>query len=641
MKHLLLRLNLVLLFVLCFVTGSAMAGGDKEYAADKIPAILKKDADAVVRKKIQRLEVKSERKAYCKETFAVTIFNKDGRDEGAIGLSYDQFHKLESLEGKLFDAEGNELRELEKEDIIDHLATGNGTLYDDARIRIAELYNDRYPYTVEYTYEYYYNGYLNWPSWSTRGSIHPVENTKYEILIPSDIKLRYWCNTDSLKPEITQDGSKTLYVWKASMQPKLAKDAYGEDYEDLGALVMVAPVKFELDGHKGSMESWKEFGEWNYELYKERDVLPEAAKKDVHELTDKLTDAHDKIAGLYSYLQKRSRYISIQLGIGGWQPFDAKYVHEHGYGDCKALANYMKALLKEAGITSYPVLIKAGQHRYTFINEFPSNHFNHVILCAPLEKDTVWLECTSTTLPAGKLGSFTENRNALMLTSTGGVVVHTPVSKAAINTQFRNAAVKLVIGGSGDVDSKLAWKGNEQFQITGALADDSPEDRRKWVVKTLAVPNFDKLQFTFSGLDTHDTLLGLSISAQLPKFCTQTGSRIFFQPDLSEKITWVPADVSQRYSPVRIAYPYLEIDTITYMLPSSYKVESLPVAVNLTTSFGSFTAKTVALDESRIQYIRTREIDAYEIPAKNYQEYRKFYTDIVKADRAQVVLIAK
>ncbi len=70
----------------------------------------------------------------------------------------------------------------------------------------------------------------------------------------------------------------------------------------------------------------------------------------VHELTDHLTDKRQKVFALYDYLQKNTRYISVQLGIGGWQPFPADYVATKRYGDCKALSNFMVALLKEAGI---------------------------------------------------------------------------------------------------------------------------------------------------------------------------------------------------------------------------------------------------------------------------------------------------
>src|SRR5574342_1196313 len=105
------------------------------------------------------------------------------------------------------------------------------------------------------------------------------------------------------------------------------------------------------------MNSWQDFGKFIYALKQGRDELPPEIKQKVHELTDGIADTKEKINVLYGYMQKNTRYVSIQLGIGGWQPFDAKYVAKKGYGDCKALSNYMYSILKEAGIKSYYAVI--------------------------------------------------------------------------------------------------------------------------------------------------------------------------------------------------------------------------------------------------------------------------------------------
>jgi transglutaminase-like putative cysteine protease len=139
------------------------------------------------------------------------------------------------------------------------------------------------------------------------------------------------------------------------------------------------------------MMSWKDFGKFVYSLKVGRDQLPDNIKQTVHQLADGLTDPKQKISRLYEYMQKNTRYVGIQLGIGGWQPFDAKYVATNGYGDCKALVNYMYSLLKEAGINSYYTLVRAGKYANYITTEFPSQQFNHVILCVPLQKDTVRL----------------------------------------------------------------------------------------------------------------------------------------------------------------------------------------------------------------------------------------------------------
>jgi hypothetical protein len=80
----------------------------------------------------------------------------------------------------------------------------------------------------------------------------------------------------------------------------------------------------------------------------------------------------------------------------------------------------MYSLLNAVNIKAYWAIIRAGVNEYPADPGFPNNSFNHEILCIPFKNDTTWLECTSTTQPFGKLGSFTENRNALLITEDGG-----------------------------------------------------------------------------------------------------------------------------------------------------------------------------------------------------------------------------
>lgn len=135
--------------------------------------------------------------------------------------------------------------------------------------------------------------------------------------------------------------------------------------------------------------------------------------------------------------------------------------------------------------------------------------------------------------------------------------------------------------------------------------------------------------------------LNLKIGFNLPNYGSISGNRIFFKPNLVNKYKYIPRNVSDRKSPVRFGYPYQDSDSISYSIPAGYMVEAVPSEVNLNYSFGSFSSKTYKVNDSLLVYTRVMKINTYIVPAKDYREYRKFFADVVKADRGQVVLLKK
>ncbi|MFA6979200.1 MAG: DUF3857 domain-containing protein [Ignavibacteriaceae bacterium] len=629
-----------LVFLSPFFSSALTAASSDEniYDVNKINAELRTDADAVIRNKTIRFEVKGESSAIKKVKFAVTVFNRDGKHYGQLYLSYDKFSEIEDIEGKIYNADGNEVRELDDDEIKDYSAFSDYSLYEDNRVKATELYYDVFPYTVEYTYEVSYDGYLNWPSWYSRGSTDPVELSQFEVLFPADQKLRYWCNRDSSNLTITNEGDKKLYKWSENNLSKLSRDVYGDDIEDFAMIVKIAPSNFEIAGFKGSMLSWKEFGSWFGNLSKGKGLLSDEAKIEIKKTFDSTDNIKKKITKLYKYMQSRTRYVSVQLGIGSWQPFDATYVHQRGYGDCKALSNYMVAILKEAGITGYSVLINNGHDRLPLIQEFPSNQFNHVIVCVPLESDSLWLECTSQIIQAGTIGNSNENRYALMITPEGGVIVRTPSTTAIQNVEQKIINVALSAAES-KIKVSIDWTGDQSDYVNPISVKSIPLEREEWVKDLFDVPDVVLNNYVFNNYT--DTKINLTMELSLPRYASLSGKRIFFNPNLMSRRSSVPKDVEKRLSPIRYNYPYMDIDSVVYFIPKDYDVETIPGSININTSFGEFSSKTLVDADSKIVFVRKIKINDYSIPAEKYTEYRNFFTNVVKADRAQVILIKR
>ena len=527
---------------------------------------------------------------------------------------------------------------MDDDEIKDYSAFSDYSLYEDNRVKATELYYDVFPYTVEYTYEVSYDGYLNWPSWYSRGSTDPVELSQFEVLFPADQKLRYWCNRDSSNLTITDEGNKKLYRWSENNLSKLSRDVYGDDIEDFAMIVKIAPSNFEIAGFKGSMLSWKEFGSWFGNLSKGKGLLSDEAKIEIKKTFDSTDNIKKKITKLYKYMQSRTRYVSVQLGIGSWQPFDATYVHQRGYGDCKALSNYMVAILKEAGITGYSVLINNGHDRLPLIQEFPSNQFNHVIVCVPLESDSLWLECTSQIIQAGTIGNSNENRYALMITPEGGVIVRTPSTNAEQNIEQKIINVALSAAES-KIKVSIDWTGDQSDYVNPISVKSIPLEREEWVKDLFDVPDVVLNNYVFNNFT--ENKINLTMELSLPRYASLSGKRIFFNPNLMSRRSSVPKDVEKRLSPIRYNYPYMDIDSVVYFIPKDYDVETVPGSININTSFGEFSSKTLVDADSKIVFVRKIKINDYSIPAEKYTEYRNFFSNVVKADRAQVILIKR
>ena len=627
--------------ILLMAGAGARADDQPAYDVSRLDPGLRVDAPAVVREELTSFEVLRPDKAREKRVIAYTIFRKEGREFGTVELPYDRFRKVADLDGCLFDEHGKEIRSLSSDDVKDESDISAYSLYSDARVRSAEMYYDRYPYTVMFTYRIDYSGILNYPTWYAQGSKEPVVHTRFDVFLPDSQQLRYWASQDSLKPRVTMEDGRHHYVWEASGLKELTEEEEDEDIEQRTSVVRIAPTAFELDDHEGSLQSWKTFGAWCANLYRDKGELPPATLHDVDSLVAGVPQPLEKARRLYRYMQGKTRYVNVSLGIGGFEPFDASYVDQHGYGDCKALSNYMVALLAHAGIRALPALVYAGGARSLTIECFPENEFNHVIVCIPGTRDSVWLECTTQTGPFGFLGDFTENRPALLMTPEGGVLVHTPASRSAQNVSSVRGRIALAADGNARADFSFSKSGNFADEVGNVMTYEHPREREEWIQRLVDVSGTTLLSYNVNGVEEHRNLMQISMNLDMPRFAASSGSRLFIVPDLNHRNSRPPRPCEERKSPVRYSMAFVSTDSTTFALPAGYRCEALPREVKLDASFGSYRSATSARGDTLLVHTRYFEIRTPVIPAEQYGEYVDFLREVTKADKAQAVAVRK
>lgn len=631
---------LLFLLVLC---GYQVFASDPKFPLSAIPEELKKNADVVIRQDEMTFTIASKSKASLHVYEVVTIFNDKGRQYATKVIGYDKLSKISGFKAVAYDAEGNVLKKLKSNEIYDQSAFDGFSLYSDNRVKVAVLTQGAYPYTVEFEYEIEYKylfmipGYVLLPA--ERMS---VQHSSYELIYPNELKPRFKTLNLDKAPAVTllKDGSESTR-WEFENVTPIKFEPNGPPRADLVSSIMAAPTTFEFDGYLGTMNSWDEFGTWISSLNKGRNVLPEATKQKVLELTANKKTTEEKVKAIYEYMQNKTRYVSIQLGIGGFQPFEATVVDQTGYGDCKALSNYMVSMLEVAGIKAHYALIRAGRGAAEMKEEFPSSQFNHAVAAVPNGQDTLWLECTSQTNPFGYIGTFTGDREALLITDKGAQVVQTTAYPEELNTQTRLADV--YVSGTGDAKAKIktVYSGlqYENDNLDGIL-NNQYDLQKKWVMNTTDIPSFDIASFKFENKKDKIPSATVSLDLVLRKFASVSGKRLMLTPNLMNRNTFIPEKLEARRTDIVEDFGYIDFDTIRYHIPDEIYPEVLPQPVKISSKFGEYES-SYTLDQGLVVYTRKIKINKGRFPASNYTEFIDFYKSVNRADHAKLVFLTK
>lgn len=639
MKALIFGLHIALLAPLC----TLLAKEKPKFPVSDIPEALMKDVDVVVREDQMEFTVLSQNHATSRRYRVITILNRGGEDYANEGIWYNKLSKVTSLKASVYDADGMLIRRLRPREITDRSWYDGFSLYSDARLKEADLSQNMYPYTVEFEYEiemrYLFHVSDYEVLWDDRCALqHGVCRYVY----PKALALRYRAYNLNVAPEVgALPGDVESLSWTFRDVKSIKPTSMGPDLMDVLPRIEVAPTQFEYDGYIGRATTWDEYGRWMNTLLKGRNILPEATKQKIHSLTAKAKTDEEKVKILYEYLQSKTRYVGIQVGIGGHQPFPASVVDQTGYGDCKALSNYMVSMLQEAGIKAHYVLVRAGEDAPALDASFPSHQFDHVIVSVPNKGDTLWLECTDQHIPFGYLGTFTGDRKALLITDNGAAVVRTKCHPDDQNIQSRTATVYVEPNGNAKARVVTTYRGlqYENNDLYSALHWQY-DSQRKWVQKYTAIPSFQVNSFSLINHKDKTPSAQVTLDLTLDRFTPLNGKRIFLVPNLMNRSTVLVGREDERKTPVILESAFTDLDTIQYHLPEGILPEFLPEPVKITSRFGEYESRCT-FDQGKLIYIRRLKQVKGQFPPESYKECADFYKGVNKADHVKIVLLSK
>ena len=609
------------------------------YKAATIPDSLKKDANSVVRYDAYEEFIKGPGKAVIKEHSIVTVLNEKAEREAILYLGYDKFNSVDNAEMIVYDENGKVIKKYKKGDMYDHSASDGISIITDDRILVTEHTIAKYPVTIEQITERSMTSFLDLGQWYIQKEEQAIQNLSYRIKVNPAIGFRYLNKNTDIKPTVSNADGFDIYQWDVrNLQAiKLEDDAL--DWRVLPHIKFAAN-NFQYAGMTGDLTTWQSFGKWYQSLYSDVSTLSPQRVEALKQMTSDLKTDKEKVRFLYEYLQKNMRYVAVSLGIGGLKPFSASFVDQKKYGDCKALANYMVTMLKAVNINAYCAIIYGGTNGEPADPHFPGHPFNHVIACIPLKSDTTWLDCTDNTQPFGKLGNFTQNRNALLITEDGGKLVNTPKSKID-DSQF-NSEVHLALQADGGAKASLKILATGEYRsIYLDLSQQKTDKQKEYLIRYLNIKQ--PSVFDLKPSDDKDGTKEVNVEMEYDKFCDiQAGDKQFYHPRIFDLWRLTIPVLEKRKSDYYFEHPMKKTCVTTIDLPAGFEVESLPANASLKFSYGNYEANYV-YDTAKNQIVATTKFNLtnYVIPAAKYNEMQQYMDNIAKAQNKKLVIRKK
>ena len=626
-------------FLLLCVT---LTHAQENYDADLVSQAMKTRANATIRSDETIVDMQAADNVILRVKQAVTVWNKNGESNARLVLFYDKNTSIRSVKGEVYNAAGKLSGKFGLGDFIDESAANDFSLFEDSRVKHYLPAINTFPYTVLYNYEIRYKQNLIIPDWVPKPATDlSVEKSTYTFISkPTDELNIKTTNFGGLAQESSSEKQKVLR-WTVEQMPASRTEPYSPDPESYRCSVKISPKQFNYYNHKGSYNNWAELGLWVYnDLLKSRRTLPPATVETIRALIQNESNDEDKARKIYQYMQNKTRYISVQIGIGGFQPVAAAEVDRLGYGDCKALVNYMQSLLDVAKIESYYCVVEAGSLKKSIDPGFASMvQGNHVILCMPMKGDTTWLECTNQKIPYGFLGDFTDDRLVLACTEEGGKVLRTPKFSSKDNLQIRQAM--LDVTPEGDLSGRMTtvYSGT-QYENHEEAIDKPLSEQKKLLTGWYSLDNINFTGVSYIQKKNVAPQLSEDLNFIIRNYAVINGDKLFLQIN-PFNISHPSSESRNRQLPLYINRGYMDEDRIEFNLPENLITKALPdMNRKIESPFGSYVAE-VTLNKRQLSYYRKLVLNEGEFKAEQYADFAKFMAEVSTADQLKLILSLK
>ncbi|HLV86661.1 MAG TPA: DUF3857 and transglutaminase domain-containing protein [Candidatus Sulfotelmatobacter sp.] len=613
--------------------------------------------DAVLLYSEHNINVQSADKVKVQYRVAYKILRPGGREYSFASVAFHPHEKVNYLRGWCIPAQGKDYEVKDKEALEMALPKIEGSeLVSDVRRKVIQIPAADPGNIIGYEYETEEQPLLLQSVWSFQQEI-PVRETHFSLQLPSGWAYKAnWINYPEVKP--SESGSQLQ--WTVSDVKAIRREAEMPPFDGISGQMVVS--YFPQGNPNGRIfTNWKEMGTWYTNLTEgRRDATPDI-KQEVAALTASANTPLAKMKAIAQFVQHDIRYVAIELGIGGFQPHSAAEVFAHRYGDCKDKATLMSAMLSQAGIDSFYVVINAERGSVTAATPATAYVFDHAVLAIKLPDGLtdpslvskvqhpslgplLFFDPTNELTPFGQIGGYLQSNYGLLVGPQGGELVQLPMQPVTMNGIERTG--KLTLDSTGTLKGEMsetrigdrAW--SERWRLRTVTKN---TDRIKPIEDLLAgsLSLFRITQASIINMTQTDLPFGFHYTFEAQNYAKDAGGLLLVRPRvLGVKTLGFLETKEPRNFPIEFDGPVHDTDTFEIAIPSGYSVDDVPPPVDVDYSFASYHAKT-EVRGNLIHYSRTFEVKELSVPVAHADDLKKFYRIIASDERNTVVLKAQ
>jgi hypothetical protein len=301
------------------------------------------------------------------------------------------------------------------------------------------------------------------------------------------------------------------------------------------------------------------------------------------------------------------------------------------------LTNYTKALLQTVDVPSYNTILYGDTYKTNIQSDFVSMQGNHMILSIPTNNGYKWLECTSQDDPFGYQGTFTDDRDVLVVKPEGGEIVRTTIYEDKSNTQNDKGNYTIDENGNFSGSIFIVSEGT-QYSTKSRVEHLQPTEKEAHYKDYWDNINNLKLgKITFTN-DKENIRFTEDVQLSAVNYASIAANKMIFPVDAFNQNGTNIKRIRNRKNPFQIQRGYLDTDEIEISLPSGFTIEFLPSNFELKGKFGEYKTEIIKKENNKLTYKRSMFLNKGKYSNKEYDEYRLFMEQVSRNDNAKIIL---